>query len=237
MKGLIVVVNFNQEKEIAKFLTELTSQNTSEDILLVDDGSSDSSLEKAKPFNTRIIQHDQNEGVGSAIRSGINFAHNNDYHYVVIMSANGKMLVSDLKNITTPLLTGISDYVTGTRYHSQVTSPGISLFRKLSIPIFSKICSLFLGKSFSDITCGYRAYKVDFLLSSPIDIQQSWLNRYEMEYYIHYYAVKKNLTIKEIPVTIRYDHLESGRKSKIIPFVDWWKMIYPIIALRLGLKK
>lgn len=232
----IIVVNYNQEKEIRSFLSGLLNYVENEKVILVDDGSTDNSLEEVQDLRIATIEHSFNKGVGAAIRSGILKAKEDKSRGVIIMSSNGKMLSSELPLFLNEIQKG-AEYVTGSRYLNGVTSPGISKFRKWSIPIFSLFYSVLLGKYFSDITCGYRAYRTDFLYENDIDIEQDWLDTYEMEYYIHYYAVKKKLNIKEIPVTIRYDHLEKGRESKIRPIVDWWKMIRPVLYLKLGIKK
>lgn len=232
----IVVVNYNQENEIKAFLSNLLSYVEKDKVILVDDGSTDNSIAEIQGLNITTIKHSINKGVGAAIRSGILKAKEDSAHGVIIMSSNGKMLSSELPLFLNELQKG-ADYVTGSRYLNGVTSPGISTFRKWSIPIFSLFYSLLLGRRFSDITCGYRAYRLDYLFEESVDIEQSWLDTYEMEYYIHYHAVKKKLNIKEIPVTIRYDHLERGRESKIRPIIDWWKMIRPVLYLKLGIKK
>lgn len=234
---LLVIVNYNQEKEIGNFLTAVISQWEIRDSILVDDGSTDHSVQIAKSKGFSCIVHTVNQGVGAAIRSGIIYAKDNCYTHVLIMSSNGKMVPSEISVITGPILSGHSDYVTGSRFLKGGNSPGLTLFRRLTIPVFSMACAILLGRKFSDITCGFRCYKIEFLFDSSCNISQAWLSRYELEYYIHFWACRKKLRISEVPVTIRYDHLERNRKTKIRPFLDWWSMARPLLYLRLGIKK
>lgn len=237
MNTLVVVANYNQAQEIEAFLNDLTQYWPKENILIVDDGSTDGSDKTAAQMGFKVVRHQKNEGIGSAIRTGVFFARDQGFTHVVIMSSNGKMLCREIQNVVSPIMAGAADYVTGSRYLPGGSSPGISLFRRLSIPLFSIFSFFILGRRFTDITCGFRCYPVKFLFEQPIDISQAWLNRYEMEYYIHYWACKKGLRIKEVPVTIRYSHLATGRKSKIQPLIGWWSMLRPFIFLKLGFKR
>jgi dolichol-phosphate mannosyltransferase len=234
---LVIVVNFNQEPEIQAFLNELCDHWPREQTIVVDDGSRDGSPALAEQCGYRVLRHPENRGVGAAIRTGIEFAHERGFQAVAIMSSNGKMRPKELASVVTPVLEGRATYVTGSRYIRGGQSPGLPWFRKISIPLFSLFMSLLLRRWFTDITCGFRAYRVDFLYSSRVQIGQAWLDRYEMEYYIHFWACRLGQTILEVPVTIRYDHLPKGRHSKIPAVTGWWSMIRPIVLLSLRMKK
>lgn len=234
---MVVVVNYNQNQEIEKFLNSLKQAWPVSQTIVVDDGSTDGSLMIAERCGYSVLKHERNFGIGAAIRTGILFAVEKKYDAVAIMSSNGKMDVNDLGVVIAPILSGEADYVTGTRFKDGGRSDGLPPFRRIMIPVVSVFLGLFLFRFFSDITCGFRAYRLDFLRDSRVLIEQSWLNRYEMEYYLHFWACKLKLRIKEVPVSVRYDHLPVGRKSKIPPITGWWSMLKPIIYLRFGIRK
>ncbi|HEY7569615.1 MAG TPA: glycosyltransferase family 2 protein [Gemmatimonadaceae bacterium] len=236
MKGLIVVVNYEQELEIARFLRSLASANPGLDVIVVDDGSRDESPRIAESLGYRVIRHNENRGVGATIRTGIDFARGEQrFDYVVIMSSNGKMHADELPVVIGPIIEGRADYVQGSRFLSGGQSPGLSTFRGAAIPLFSIFASAILRRRFSDITCGYRAYRLSIFDDPAINLDQSWLDRYELELYIHYFACQKARVV-EVPVTIDYSHLASGRKSKMRPIVGWWSMIRPFVLLTTGVK-
>jgi dolichol-phosphate mannosyltransferase len=236
-RGLLVVVNYNQEQEIEAVLARLSTAWPREQIVVVDDGSKDRSPQMAKTRGFEVLSHERNQGVGAAIRSGIRLAVQRGFDYVCIFSSNGKMRTEDLPAICEPVARGEADYTTGSRFLPGGGSPGLTQFRRFSIPVFSLLMSLLLGRYFSDITCGFRAYRLDWLKDPRVQLDQTWLDRYELEYYVHYWAVKLGLRIQQVPVVIPYTHLKKGRKSKIVPFVGWWSMIRPIVLLRLGIRK
>ena len=236
-QGLIIIVNYNQEKEIEEFLTELKGYWDINHAIVVDDASTDSSVSIAEALGFFVIKHNVNRGVGAAIRSGINWAKERGYDFIVVMSSNGKMRPLDLPKIVTPILEDVADYVTGSRFMAGGNCSRLPPMRKLVIPIFSFLCSLFLAKRFSDITCGFRAYKLKLFESPQVRIDQEWLDRYEMEYYIHYWACRNSLRIIEVPITIRYDHLEKGRETKIKPLYGWWSIVRTYLYLGIGIKR
>lgn len=236
--GLLILANFNQEVEIGNVLNRVENCFKKDDVIVVDDGSTDNSGNFAAQKGFKVIWHLTNLGLGAAIRTGINYAlSQKKYDYVVISSSNGKIQPEEIRTIIEPILKGECDYSQGTRFLVPGYAPALPLFRRISIPIFTLFASLVLKKRFTDITCGFRAYKLDFLRDPKINLNQDWLNRYELEYYIHYWACRLGVRIKEVPVNIVYSHLKEGRKTKIIPFIGWWSMMRPFFFLPLGVKK
>ena len=191
MKGLIIIVNFEQELEIRRFLEQFADANPGLDAVVVDDGSRDSSPAVAESLGYRVIRHQTNRGVGAAIRTGINYAiHTGDYEYVVILSSNGKMRPSEIPTVIRPILDERADYVQGTRFAKHGRALAHSPFRRAAIPAYSLVASAILGRRFTDITCGFRAYRLDWIRNPRINLDQGWLDRYEAELYIHYYACR-----------------------------------------------
>lgn len=235
MKNLLLIVNYNQENEIAAFLTILKNFYSLTDTIVVDDGSTDKSPEIAKSLGYNVISHKQNSGVGATLRTGFNFGLENKYDSVLIMSSNGKLKPEEITTVMDPVINGDADYVTGSRFLIKGSSIDLGWFRHLGIKIFSLLAYPILGRLFSDVTCGFRCYKLDFI--SSLNINQKWLDKYEMEYYIHYFACKKKLKIQEVPVTVKYNHLDYTRRTHIKPFIGWWSMARPLVFLGLGIKK
>ena len=69
-----------------------------------------------------------------------------------------------------------------------------------------------------------------------MDIRQEWLDRYELEPYLFYYAVKLKYRVLEVPVSKIYPDKKLGY-SKMIPFVSWWSILKPLFLLYFGIKK
>lgn len=237
LKGLVIVANYNQAVEIENVLLRLERNWPKADCVIVDDGSTDGSREIAQRLGFNTLVHPRNRGIGAAIRTGVRFAQQNNYDFVVISSSNGKIQPEEISVVAGPVIEGKADYTTGSRFFAEGSSPGLPLFRRIAIPLVSIFSSIVLGRRFTDITCGFRAYKLSIFNDPKMKLDQEWLDRYELEYYIHYWACKQDIRIIEVPVNIVYKHLEKGRKSKIKPIIGWWSMLRPFVFLGLGIKK
>jgi dolichol-phosphate mannosyltransferase len=151
------------------------------------------------------------------------------------MAGNGKMAPEQINLLTEPLILGEADYVQGSRYLQGGQSDNLPLFRKIGIKLFTFFINLLMGTNGTDITCGFRAYKLNILDTPEINLNQEWLKKYEMEYYIHYKIIKLGYKVSEVPVSMTYPY-ESGNYSKIKPFIGWWSMIRPWVYLIFKIK-
>ncbi|SYZ73522.1 Glycosyltransferases involved in cell wall biogenesis [Candidatus Zixiibacteriota bacterium] len=235
-KNILVALFVFNEGEKLRNLMERFPQEAPYDLLFVDDGSTDGSYEFLQNGGRRIIRHEANRGIGCGIREAINYGRKNNYQIIVIMAANGKMLPEEIERLTEPLVAGRYDYVQGSRNLAGGSSPNIPLFRKVTIRLFTVLVNLFTGFHGTDITCGFRAYRLSLFDDRRFNLEQAWLNKYEMEYYIHYHTLKGKYRVTEVPVSMVYP--ESGKNySKIRPFTGWWSMIRPWVYLYLRIKK
>ena len=236
--GMLIVTNYNQVKEIERFLDRCEQHFPKEQTIVIDDGSTDGSEQIAIRRGYKVLRHPKNMGTGAAIRTGLDHAIGNARQWVILSSSNGKIRPEDFKTVYTPIVEGSADYVTGSRFIRDGSSPDLPLFRRTMIPLFSFFAFLMLGRWYSDITCGFRAYRLAIFEDPKMQIHQDWLNRYELEYYVHYRATRAGRwRIVEVPVTIDYSHLEKSRRSHIQPIKGWWSMIRPLVFLFFGIKK
>jgi dolichol-phosphate mannosyltransferase len=232
---LTAVLTYNEADKLRQLIERFPSER-SYDLLFVDDGSTDESPAVAESSGFPVIRHERNLGVGAGIRTAVDYCRRNRYDIIVIMAGNGKMLPEEIPRLLEPILDDNADYVQGSRYLRGGESPNLPLGRHLGIKGFTILASLLLGRRHTDVTCGFRAYRLSLLDDPSVDINQEWLGRYEMEYYLHYKAVKGGWRVTEAPVSMVYP--KEGRDySKIRPFVGWWSMLRPWLYLTLRLKK
>jgi dolichol-phosphate mannosyltransferase len=234
-KVLVTVITYNEGAKLRSMLDRFPD-SPSYDILVIDDGSTDGSRDILDKTGFTVIRHEGNRGVGAAIRQAVCFGRKRGFYLIVIMAGNGKMLPDEIPRLTEPILTDQADYVQGSRNLEGGDSPNLPLVRKLAIRGFTLFVNLILGKRGTDVTCGFRAYRLDIFDNPIFRLDQDWLDRYEMEYYIHYLVHKEGYRVVEAPVSMIYPP-EKKNYSKIRPFTGWWSIIRPWLFLLLRVRR
>jgi len=235
-KILAIVVCYNTAHETKTTLSKFP-RDKNYDVLVINDGSTDSTSEFIKVHNFNVIEHARNMGVGAAIKTGIRYALENGYQIVVVLAGNNKDNPLELSHLISPIVKEEYDYVQGSRFIPGGNWDNLPPFRFIMVKIHALLFSLITGRKCTDCLNGFRAYKLAILNDPRINIWQDWLDRYELETYLHYKVLKLGYKFKEVPVSKIYP--KNWRKVKythIRPFVDWWIILRPLVYLLLKLR-
>jgi len=233
-KTLVIIPVYNEEHRIKTVLERFREVEIGK-VLVVNDGSTDSTPKVLKGFDVEVIHHPQREGVGSCIRDGIDYARKNGFQLVALMAGNGKDDPKEIPILLKPILKENFDYIQGSRYLEGGEAGNLPLARKLGIKAFTFLWSMLLRRRLTDVTNGFRAYKVSLFDDPKINIWQEWLSTYELEYYIHFWVLKLKHKFGEVPVSKIYP--SRKKYSKIRPFLDWWPIVKPLFYLLLRIRK
>jgi dolichol-phosphate mannosyltransferase len=188
-------------------------------------------------ITVHIIKNQHRTGVGSSIRQGLAYLKETGHKVVVIMAGNGKDNPAEIERIIEPIANGECDYVQGSRYLPGGKAIRTPFVRIIFNRLYPRIWTMLTGKKCTDVTDGYRGYRLDILRDHRINLNQFWLNGYSLEYYIHYKVLSLGYRVKEVPVTKTYPFNNKGGYSKIQPLKDWWPIISPLALLVLGVRK
>jgi len=101
------------------------------------------------------------------------------------MAASGKDRPEEIPVLLAKLDEGY-DYIQGSRFMQGGASVNLPFARWILIHGFTLMFRILTGFNGSDVTNGFRAYRLSLLDDSRMDIHQEWLDRYELEYYIHW---------------------------------------------------
>lgn len=156
MKMVAVIPAYNAEAFLPQVIDRLSFYAPEVDKLVVNDGSSDGTLEAAQRSGAKVISHRTNLGKGRALKTGFNFALKNDYDLVVTMDADGQ---HDPKSLPAMLLhqkVTKADIVIGSRMSNIEDMP---IGRRFSNTITSLVISLCTEQTILDSQCGYRVIK------------------------------------------------------------------------------
>jgi dolichol-phosphate mannosyltransferase len=205
--------------------------------LPVDDGSHDGGAELLAAVGIHALRNETRRGIGFCLRRVVHEARARGAEILVVMAGNNKDDPAEIARLLAPLLDDSADYVQGSRFLPGGSSPHLPPFRRVAIQLLSLWFRLYTGRSCTDLTNGFRAYRLSILDHPDVNIEQDWLDDYEFEYYVHWKAYKLGFRTCEVPVTKTYPGTRGVEYSKVKPFTGWWRMLRPFVFLGLGIKK
>jgi dolichol-phosphate mannosyltransferase len=230
--GAIIPV-YNEDSHIGGVL-EKFEPGLVDEIVVIDDGSTDRTPEILASTKATVITHQQRMGVGKALRDGLNHLRARGFEVAVVLAGNGKDDPREIPLLTAPVISQEADYVQGSRFLSGGSYVNLPRGRHAMIKGYTGLWFIALGRKLTDVTNGFRAYRLSILDDQRINLEQEWLDTYEFEYYLHYKAISLGYKFREVGVSKNYP--TRKKYSKIVPLLDWWSIIKPIVVLRLGLR-
>lgn len=240
---LVCPIAYNEEVKIKSVIERFlqTRLSTKVDYMIIDDGSTDGTTNVIAQYRDRgvkTLRHPERRGVGAGIRSAIMHGRQMGYQIIVIMAGNDKDNPDEIPFLIEPIVNDDYQCVQGSRYLGKVGSGGqMPFYRKLATRLHPFVFSIFTGRRLTDTTNGFRAIKLAIFDDKRIQLDQEWLNAYELEPYILWKVITLKYRFKEVFVTKIYPPKSLGGYTKMVPWVSWWSILKPLFYLRLGLKR
>jgi len=234
-KTLAATFAFNEGDKIRRTLARHPASRDY-DLLVMDDGSTDGALDHL-PDSVLLLRNPRNLGIGAAMKQVFQFALDHHYEVLVIQAGNDKDDPAEIPRLLEPIRSGVADLVQGSRFLPGGGYGNTPAYRILATRwLHPLLLSLAAGKRLTETTNGFRAFRTELLRDPRIDWRQPWLDRYELEPYLLYKAIRLGYRHTEVPVTKIYPPRAEGY-TKMAPITGWWSILRPIFLLGLGLKK
>ncbi len=211
MKISIIVPFFNEEKTIQAILENINANKIeyAYEIILVDDGSTDSSLQIIEELNlpqVKIVRHQKNQGKGAAIRTGLQQVTGD---IVIIQDADLEYDPQDYSALINPIVIGQSKVVYGSRLLHR-TDRYSYLRYYLGGKFLSLLANLLYGIHITDESTGYKVFAADFLKGLPLTCTQ-----FEFCPEVTALVAKAHEKIIEVPISYHPRNFAEGKKIRV----------------------
>lgn len=200
-KLLIYMPAFNEEETISNVINSLKQKDFNYfeqiEILVVNDGSTDKTVEEAKKNGATVISHMKNKGVGEAFQTAIKYAIKSNADILVSMDADGQFDVNEIDLLLEPLLSDKADFCLGIRF-SDGKPDKMSNIKFWGNKQVNKIISFVSNTKIQDASCGFRAYSRDTLLSLNLDGSFTYTHETILD------LLNKGFKVEQVPITVFY---------------------------------
>ena len=232
----ILIPLYNEEEFIAILLARVLAaplpEELEREIIVVDDGSQDDSVEEVERFiqanpdrNIRLIRHDKNRGKGAAIRTAIAAASG---ELSVIQDADLEYDPREYGKLLGPLLSGEADVVYGSRFMAAGERRVLYFWHSVANRILTTLCNIVSDLNLTDMETCYKAFLTGFVKTVPI---QS--DRFGIEPELTVKFARRRARIYETPITYHGRTYEEGKK---IGVKDAFEALWVILRARFTTK-
>jgi glycosyltransferase involved in cell wall biosynthesis len=196
---LIIIPAWNEEVTLGGVVKEVQSLVPDADVLVVNDGSTDSTSRVARDAGARVLELPVNLGVGGAMRAGYRFAERRGYRYAVQLDADGQHDPAEVPRLLEVLEAGQADVVIGARF-AGVGSYTVGRARRGTMWFLSTVLSRVSGTRLTDTTSGFKACSRDAIVRFAADYPAEYLGDTIESLVI---AARSGLRIRQVGVEMR----------------------------------
>jgi polyprenyl-phospho-N-acetylgalactosaminyl synthase len=203
----VLVRAYNEEPVIGEVLDGVTAFWPPEQVVVVDDGSSDRSADVAASRGVRVVRHAVNLGAGAALATGFAYVLERSAEAVVVFDADGQMFPEDIPRVLEPVLHGECDVAVGTRF-AGVQPEGLWWLRRVVLRAAAVFTRLTVRLPLSDPHNGFRAFS-----RKAVEAIRLSQDRFAYASEIAQEIARLGLRWREVPVRIAYTE-HSRRKGQ-----------------------
>ncbi len=221
----VVMPVYNERATIEAILNRVEASGLAEEIILVDDGSSDGTREllaglARKHRRLRVILHDRNQGKGAAVVTGIAAA---TQDLVLIQDADLEYDPRDYPALLEPLLDGRADVVYGSRFLGGPRRTTM-FWHMIANKLLTLMTNLLYNSILSDMETGYKVFPRALIQSIPLRAK-----RFDFEPEITAKLLKRKRRVFEVPISFNPREYSEGKK---IGLKDAFQAVWTLLKYR-----
>lgn len=221
MKILVIIPAYNEEESILNVITKLNRDMEQADYVVVNDCSTDSTIERLQETEASYLNLPVNLGIGGGVQTGYKYALLNDYDIAIQIDGDGQHDTNYLQDVIQPIIDGEKDIVIGSRFLKKEGFQSSGM-RRVGITFLSALIQLCSGIKIYDVTSGFRA------------VNREYIRLYASDYPVDYpepeaivMAALEGARIGEVPVIMK--ERVSGKSS-----ISALKSVYYMIKVSLA---
>ena len=204
VKSVAIIPAYNEEVALGSII--LRTLQYVDEVIIVNDGSDDKTVEVARLAGAEIINHATNLGKGEALKSG--FSAIGDVDVVVTIDGDGQHNPDEIPSLIKPVIEDGADLVNGSRYMNgpEENTPA---YRRVGQQVLDNATNISAGIKVTDSQSGFRAFS-----PAACKVFRFYDTGFGIESEMLVDVAEAGLKIVEVPITVRYD-VDGSTKNPV----------------------